>query len=165
MVSRDCICSPPFFFSDDTLLKSHDTTMSVSMFANALRAHSRVQVLTATRVALPASRSISSLVGFRTAVPKNVSTAVSRSFTTSQVACNDYDGGAVRSFEGSGASSPVSDTIFIANIAWGATEEDISDVFSEFGEVRSVRIRAFFFLTLSFFSFFKSCFSYELLLF
>jgi hypothetical protein len=67
---------------------------TVSMFANAVRTHStqsrlQVRVLTATHAALPATRSISSLVAFRTAVPKNVSLSVSRSFTTSQVARNE----------------------------------------------------------------------------
>ena len=61
------------------------------MFGNALRTHSRLRVLTATRVALPATRSIGSLVSCRTAVPKNVSLSVFRSFTTSQV-CNGSEG-------------------------------------------------------------------------
>ena len=114
--------------------------MSVSVFANALRAHSRLRVLTAARVALPATRSISSLVAFRTAIPKNVSLSVSRSFTTSQVA--RYDDNPPR--------PPVGPTIFIANIPWNATEEDLSDIFSEFGKILSVRLRGFFFLTLLF---------------
>ena len=59
------------------------------MFANALRTHSRLRVLSATRIALPATRSITSLVAFRTAVPKKVSLSVPRSFTTSQVARNE----------------------------------------------------------------------------
>lgn len=101
------------------------------MFANALRTHSRLRVLTATRVALPATRSISSLVAFRTAVPKNVSLSVSRSFTTSQVARNDY---------GDRTSTTAGNTIFIANIPWSATEEELGEIFSEFGQVTSVRI-------------------------
>ena len=56
------------------------------MFTNALRTHSRLRVLTSTRIALPATRGITSLVAFRTAVSKNVSLSVSRSFTTTQVA-------------------------------------------------------------------------------
>jgi nucleolin len=99
------------------------------MFANALRTHARLQVLTATRVALPATRSISSLVAFRTAVPKNVSLVVLRSFTTSQVARNDFE-----------RDSRASSTIFVANIPWSATEEDISEVFGEFGKVLNVRL-------------------------
>jgi hypothetical protein len=63
--------------------------MSVSIFANVLRTQSRLRVLTATHAALPATRSISSLVAFRTAVPKNVLLSASRSFTTSQVARNE----------------------------------------------------------------------------
>jgi hypothetical protein len=110
--------------------------MSVSMFANALRTHSRLRVLTATRVALPATRSISSLVAFRTAVPKNVSLSVSRSFTTSQVA---------RSYDDDFPKTAISETVFLANIPWSATEEDIKELFSEFGEVISVRLRAFSF--------------------
>ena len=117
--------------------------MSVSMFANALRSHSRLRVLTATRVAIPATRNISSLVAFRTAIPKNVSLAVSRSFTTSQVARNDYGNNMVL--------NPPSSTVFVANIPWSATEADLTDIFSEFGEVASIRLRAFFSLTVFFF--------------
>ena len=58
----------------------------VSMLANALRTHSRLRVLTATRITLPATRSITSLVACRTTIPQNVSLSVSRSFTTTQVA-------------------------------------------------------------------------------
>ena len=111
--------------------------MSVSMFTNALRVHSRARVLTAARVAFPATRSISSLVAFRTALPKNVSLSVSRSFTTSQVARDGYSRDE--------SKTTISNTIFIANIPWSATEEDLGEVFSEFGKVVSVRIRAFFF--------------------
>ena len=136
VISRDCICMPSFFFSDGTLPPNHNT-MSVSVFANALRAHSRLRVLTATRVALPATRSISSLVAFRTAIPKNVSLSVSRSYTTSQVARYEYNDNAPK--------TPASPTVFVANIPWNATEEDISDIFSEFGKVLSVRLRGFFF--------------------
>ena len=121
------------------------------MFANALRTHSRVRVLTATRLALPASRSISSLVAFRMAVPKNVSLSVSRSFTTSQLARNDD--------YGDEASRPMANaTIFVANIPWGATEDDLRSAFSEFGLITNIRIRAFF-LTLFVL---KQFFSYEL---
>ena len=111
------------------------------MFANALRTHARLRVLTATRVALPATRSISSLVAFRTAVPKNVSLSVSRSFTTSQVARDDFEG----------APKPATNSIFCANIPWSATEEDIAEVFGEFGKVTNVRLRGFFFPSCVFF--------------
>ena len=134
VMSRDCICSPLFFF--EYYSSPNHNTMSVSIFANALRTHSRLRVLTATRVALPATRSISSLVAFRTAVPKNVSLAVSRLFTTSQVTCSEYENDTPR--------PPPTNTVFVANIPWSATEEDIGDVFSEFGEIKSVRLRAFF---------------------
>ena len=129
--------------------------MSVSMFANALRTHSRVRVLTATRLALPASRSISSLVAFRTAVPKNVSLAVSRLFTTSQAARNDYGDNLI--------TNPPSNIVFVANIPWSATEADLTDVFSEFGQVNNVKLRAFFFFPDRVFLF-NLVFSYELFL-
>ena len=74
-----------------------------------------------------------------------MSLAVSRSFTTSQVARNDYEAE-------SSSRSASSNTCFIANIPWNATEEDIIEVFSEFGKVVSVRIRKFFFF-LTVFSF------------
>ncbi|KAF8809824.1 RNA-binding domain-containing protein [Phlegmacium glaucopus] len=105
--------------------------MSVSIFANALRTQSRLRVLTAARVALPATRSISSLVAFRTAAPKNVSLSASRLFTTSQVARYESDGA---------PRNPPSSTIFVANIPWSATEQELSEVFTEFGEVLAVRI-------------------------
>jgi len=103
--------------------------MSVSMFTNALRAQSRLRVLTAARVALPVTRSISSLVAFRTAVPKNVSPSVSRLFTTSRVA--PYD---------NSPKAPPGPTIFVAKIPWNTTEQDLTQVFSEFGEVTAVRL-------------------------
>jgi len=106
--------------------------MSVSLFANALRTHSRLRVLTATRVALPVTRSISSLVAFRTAVPKNVSLSVSRLFMTSQVARNDLKDDA----RGTAASS----IIFVARISPSTTEEELTKFFSEFGEVTRVRL-------------------------
>ena len=118
--------------------------MSVSMFTNALRTHSRLRALTVARVALPATRSISSLVAFRTAVPKNVSLSESRSFTTSQVARNEFDDYA--------AKAAANTTIFVANIPWSASEDDLAQAFAEFGEVQSVRMRAFFFSPESFFS-------------
>jgi hypothetical protein len=114
--------------------------MSVSMFANALRTQSRLRVLTAAHAALPATRSISSLVAFRTVVTKNVSLSASRSFTTSQVACN----------EDASREPPPGKTIFAGNLPWNVTEEEIVVVFGEFGEITCIRIRAFFFLTVFF---------------
>lgn len=143
-----------FFFLTNAnipvLLLNHNT-MSVSMFANALRTQSRIRVLTAARVALPATRSISSLVAFRTAVPKNVSLSASRLFTTSQVAHYDSEHNASR--------NPPSTTVFVANIPWNTTEEDLKEVFTEFGDVLAVRIRALFFLVLFFF---RQRFSYDI---
>ena len=109
--------------------------MSVSMFANALRTQSRLRALTVARVALPATRSFSSLVALRTAVAsRNVS---SRLFTTTQVA--HYES------EYSAPKHPPSSTIFVANIPWSTTKEELMEVFTEFGEVSSVRLRMFFF--------------------
>jgi hypothetical protein len=68
-------------------------------------------VLTATRVALPATKSISSLVSCRTAIPKNVSLSVSRSFTTSQVAHNESDVDA----SSAAPTDTTSDTVIAAN--------------------------------------------------
>ena len=206
------------------------------MFANALRTHSRLRVLTATRVALPATKSFGSLVSCRTAAPKNVSLSVLRSFTTSQVARNGSEGAShvarnesedasqvehnasedgasqvahnesegsasqvarnesedgasqvVRNESEDGASQvarnesedgvsqvarnesedgasqvvrneskdsaskaaprlkPPSNTIFGGNVPWKATEDQLLQIFSEFGEVTDIRLRAFFF--------------------
>jgi hypothetical protein len=161
------------------------------MFANALRAQSRLRVLTATHAALLTTRSISSLVAFRTAVPKNVSLSASRSFTTSQVACNedasraaptdtpsdtvfpandesedvasrtaptdapsDTISAAFNESEDGASGETLSNTIFVKNLPWSATEEDIALVFTEFGEVKSIKMRAFFFPD----RFFQRCF-------
>ena len=190
---------------------------SVSMFSNALRTHSRLRVLTATRIALPATRSITSLVAFRTAVPKNVSLSVSRSFTTSQVAreesqvapkesedsqvapveledsqvapeelenlqvasngledsqvapkeledlqvaSNELENSQVapKELEDSQVApkeledgapgallDPPSSTLFVGNVPWKATEDELRQVFSQFGEIIDLRIRAYFF--------------------
>ena len=66
---------------------------------------------------------------------------MTRSFTTTQ-ARNEY--------EDNGPRSPPSTTVFVANVPWSATEEDLGELFSEFGKVISVRIRGFFFLTVFF---------------
>ena len=116
--------------------------MSVSVFANTLRTHSRLRVLTATRVTLPTTRCIGSLVAFRTAIPKNVSFSVSRSFTISQVARNELEDGASSVAPG----DMLSNTIFAGNVPWRATEEDLTKAFEKFGEIKAVRIRGFFFL-------------------
>ena len=185
--------------------------MSVSVFANVLRTHSRLRVLTATRVTIPATRSISTLVAFRTALPKNVSVSVSRSFTTSQVVRNELEDGASSAAptdassdtilarneleDGTSSAAPTdapsntvlarneleydassaepeyassntisarneledgaskaaptdvsSNTIFVGNIPWNATEVHLVKAFTVFGQVTSVRLRAFFFL-------------------
>ena len=145
--SRDCKNRVfPFFFlfcrPYSTLFPNHNI-MSVSMFANALRTQSRLRVMTAARVALPTTRSISLQVAFRTAVPKNVSFSVSRLFTTSHVA--RYES------EYSAPKNPPSPTIFVANIPWSTTEEELGEIFADFGEVKAVRIRTFFPLFLAIF--------------
>lgn len=103
------------------------------MFTNALRIQLRLRVPTVARVVLPASRSISSLVAYRTPVPKNVSLPASRFFTTSQVVPNEYK-------ENDSIAGPNA-TIFVANIPWGSTEGDLAELFGEFGEVLGVRLR------------------------
>lgn len=126
-----------FFCRPYSILFPNHNIMSVSIFTNALRTQSRLRVMTAARVALPATRSISIQAAFRTAVPKNVSFSVSRLFTTSHVA--RYES------EYSAPKNPPSPTIFVANIPWNTTEEELSEIFTDFGEVRAVRIRTFFF--------------------
>ena len=218
------------------------------MFANALRTHTRLRVLTATRITtLPATRNITSLVAFRTAVPKNVSLSASRSFTTSQIAREESqvapkeledsqvtpegleesqvasaelkesqvasakleesqvasaeleesqvasaeleesqvasaeleesqvapetlensqvppkepgDSQVARNLE-DGAPSTLLDapssTIFVGNIRWKTKENGLRKLFSQFGEVEDVRMRAYFFLLAVFF---QLCFS------
>jgi RNA recognition motif-containing protein len=65
---------------------------------------------------------------------------------TSQVARNNLEDDAPRA----AASS-----IFVANIPWMITEEELTQFFSEFGEVTRVRLRGFFSLAVSF----QLCFS------
>ena len=145
--------------------------MSVSVFANTLRTHSRLRVLTATRVTLPTTRCIGSLVAFRTAIPKNVSFSVSRPFTISQVARNELEDGASSVAPGDAptnttlarneledaASSAApgdefSNTIFAGNVPWNATEEDLAKAFDKFGQITDIKLSGFFFLTVFFFS-------------
>ena len=151
------------------------------MFVNALRAHFRLRVPTATRIALPSTRGITSLLAFRRAVPKNVSLSVSRSFTTSQAAReqeapkeSEDPGVASKELEDpqvapkeledsqvapkdlveGGARTPLeapSKTIFVGNIPHKATEDDIRQTFSQFGEITEIRQRAYFFFPWPFF--------------
>ncbi|KAF8153925.1 hypothetical protein B0H34DRAFT_799845 [Crassisporium funariophilum] len=106
------------------------------MFANALRSQSRSGLLAVARMAVPATRSLSSLVAKRvTAVqlPTTVSRSASRLLSTSQVVRYDtpYD----RS-----PRNPPSNALFIANFPWSTTEAELQEVFSEFGEIVNVKL-------------------------
>ena len=139
------VCFGPYSTSP---ARGASPTMSVSVFANTLRTHSRLRVRTATRVTLPTTRCINSLITFGTSIPKNVSFSVSRSFTISQVARNELEDGASSVAPG----DEFSNTIFAGNVPWNATELDLAKAFHKFGHITDIRLSAFFFLT-----FFFSC--------
>lgn len=62
--------------------------------------------------------------------------ALARSFSCSAVA----------HFGPSVQPNPPSHVLFVGNLPWNSTKEQLQDLFAEFGEVTSVRIREFFFI-------------------
>ncbi|KAF9476624.1 RNA-binding domain-containing protein [Pholiota conissans] len=91
------------------------------MFANVLRSQARLSLVRAARVALPATRSISSLLAMKAATP------IASRF-------------AVRTFSNTMRTSdrprnPPSNTIFIGNVPWETTPEELATLFSDFGTI------------------------------
>ncbi|CAA7264050.1 unnamed protein product [Cyclocybe aegerita] len=105
------------------------------MFFNTLRTSARTGLRAAARTAaVPATRSIASLVSRRLALPAGLSnTTASRAFSQTAVWANF--GGHDR------PRNPPSDSIFIGNLPWSATKEELVELFSEFGTVANVRIQ------------------------
>ncbi|KIM42005.1 hypothetical protein M413DRAFT_445198 [Hebeloma cylindrosporum] len=111
------------------------------MFANALRSQARLGLRTAVR--LPATRTLSALAGTRVAAAAVATTAAatpsslarlvvvsSRAFSQSAAVLNE-----------SQQHFGESDTIFVGNLPWSATRDEIQEMFSEFGQVVNVRIQ------------------------
>ncbi|PPQ90951.1 hypothetical protein CVT25_008281 [Psilocybe cyanescens] len=103
------------------------------MFSNVLRQQARLSLRAVARSAAPASRTLSSLV-LRQAV---VAPAVSR-----LTAARAFSSASVLAFERRDqAPTPASESIYIGNMPWDMTKEDLTELFSEFGQVESVRIQ------------------------
>ncbi|KDR78175.1 hypothetical protein GALMADRAFT_65210 [Galerina marginata CBS 339.88] len=111
------------------------------MFSSALRSQARLSLLsTARSTAVPASRSLSSFL-VRQAVPAApVSVSVSRlavssrAFSSARVLCYEER-------ERDAAPTDPSVSIYIGNMPWSMTKEDLADMFAEFGEVDNVRLQ------------------------
>jgi len=102
------------------------------MFANTLRSQARLGL----RTALPATRTLSALSGTRVpiAAPSSLARPVvpSRTFTESAPVFNENQ---------ERLQESDTDTIFVGNLPWSATRDEIQELFSEFGQVVNVRIR------------------------
>jgi hypothetical protein len=105
---------------------------SLKMFTNTLRSQARLGL----RTALPRSRTLSALSGARVpiAAPSSLSRLVvsSRTFTESAPVFNENQ---------EQLQESDTDTIFVGNLPWSATRDEIKGLFSEFGQVVNVRIR------------------------
>jgi hypothetical protein len=114
------------------------------MFTTAIRSQSHV-ALSSFRLgrapALSSLRGLSTLLS-RATLSSPVSSlpslsgvsAVSRSFSRSPVA---YLGHTVH-------NNPPSHVLFIGNLPWSATKEELQELFTPFGEVASIRLREYF---------------------
>ncbi|PPR00808.1 hypothetical protein CVT26_012449 [Gymnopilus dilepis] len=111
------------------------------MLSSALRSQARLSLF---RAAAPASRSLSSSSLTRAAVRASASVprgsiaavTVQRAFSISARVSQEQD---VRS--GSEGPAPASTSIYIGNMPWSMNKDELTDLFSEFGEIKSVRIQ------------------------
>lgn len=103
------------------------------MFANVLRSQARLGRMS---TALSARHTLSGLAGTRVAVaaPSSLARLVvsPRAFTQSAPVFNDNQ---------EPLQESDTDTIFVGNLPWSATRDEIKGLFSEFGQVVDVRIR------------------------
>jgi hypothetical protein len=101
------------------------------MFANVLRTQARLGLLRAARVAVPATRSLSSLTSMRVAAP-----------IASRFAVRSYNNNSTSGYERERSRNPPSDTIFIGNVPWETSKEELAELFSDFGTIAGeVRMR------------------------
>src|SRR6267154_4415461 len=127
--------------SFSTLL--HTTSSLFAMFSKALLAQSRT-----LSVSLKARASFSSLVLLRHASPKKLSMPLQwqRALSTSlalrseESRPDDYNP-KPRGFR---RSNPPSGTIYIGNLPYSVTEEELRESFAEFGEIVRVALGVFF---------------------
>ena len=104
------------------------------MLANVLRTQARFGLLKAARVAAPATRS---LMTARPAVPVATWSAL-RAFSSSPPAPAPFD----HPSQSGRPRNPPSETLFVGNVPWDATAEDLHRIFADFGTiVGEVRIR------------------------
>lgn len=117
-----------FWISEFVKLRLFPPQPHPKMFANVLRTQARFGVLRAARVAVPATRSLSSLISMRVAAPVASRFAV-RAFNNST---SNYER----------PRNPPSDTIFVGNVPWETTKEELAELFSDFGTIAGeVRMR------------------------
>jgi len=109
------------------------------MFANALRSQARLGLRTAVRTAVPATRTLTALASTRVvAAPSSLAKLVLSSRAFSQSAPTTFE----RQQESTNQYlAEESETIFVGNLPWSATKDEITELFSEFGPVVNVRIR------------------------
>ena len=102
------------------------------MFANTLRSQARLGL----RTVLPVTRTLNALSGARVpiAAPSSLPRLAvsSRTFTESTPVFNENQ---------EQLQESDTDTIFVGNLPWSATRDEIQGLFSEFGQVINVRIR------------------------
>lgn len=107
------------------------------MLSTVLRTQVRFGLLQAARVAAPAtSRALSALVASRAAFAPAAT-------TTARLAVRQFSSSTIASYDGpERPRNPPSDTLFVGNVPWNATEEELTDLFSEFGELEGpIRMR------------------------
>lgn len=95
----------------------------------------RTQLLATARVARPASRNLSALAASRM-LPTATRMVASRTFTQSAVAAQNSP------------RNPPSSIMYLANLPWSTTEEELRELLSEFGQVVEVRLRKCLLFTL-----------------
>ena len=110
------------------------------MFANALRSQARLGLRTAVRTAVPATRTLTALASTR------VVAAPTSSLAKLVLSSRAFSQSAPTTFERQQESTnqylaEESETIFVGNLPWSATKDEITELFSEFGPVVNVRIR------------------------
>jgi len=108
----------------------------MSIFTNSLRSQARLGLRAVARTAAApvASRTLSSLVAtsrHAAVLPALSILVASRTFSRSAVAFYE------------GTRNPPNNALFVGNLPWSATREELLELFGEFGEVAAVRIRKF----------------------
>ncbi|KAH9476780.1 Nucleolin 2 [Psilocybe cubensis] len=99
---------------------------------SALRQQARLSLRIASRAAVPASRTLSSLTLRQAVVAPALAT---RAFSSAKVWAYEREG------ERDNTPSPPSESLYVGNMPWDMTKEDLLELFSQFGQVVNVRIQ------------------------